>query len=353
MTNEEIINQIDSYLGGLQRVKSAEAITEPDVSTTHPSKDVDDKAQKTTEGSRSAENTADVKKVVPASVDAAGNTPEGASKPPLPDAGFTGEGTNTGSMDDRPKDPGTTAPVDTSVGEKYSSEHLRSLVNRTNAFAAKIASLNIEPKEDKPATPGKSAKPRTTAKCAEDAGKEAAEAVINKMASDGMDITATIIKEAAADAQRYGEFLAGLTAPQLPAIPPLPPSFPKAAAASFQATRLFNSIKQALSKKSEDNPEAAAAMAGGGESTGEEAPPAPDAAAEGAPAEGASDGAEITPEEFEAIIQELEQGGINPDELSNVPPELLAQAIAQADQGGDGGNEGAPVPSETNPAMAG
>lgn len=158
--------------------KADTPLSEPghiDGETTHPVKSVDDGLQNSTEGSRSSENSADVKEMIPANVD---ETSEG-----MPDQNTrqlnigttqlpTGEDPSheTGSTKGDKDDPGTTHPANTEDGQKYGSysgkpfSHLYKQAGvKADSIMAKIAvAMGLEKKQSvqqaQPAAPAQGQK---------------------------------------------------------------------------------------------------------------------------------------------------------------------------------------------------
>ena len=193
--------------------------------TTHPVGSVDDQTSKATEGSRSAENTADVKKTIPISVDATSGTgpdQEGqqfnvglksteTGKDPSNEDAFKGD----------KDDPGTSHPAKTDDGEKYGSMSFSQLKKLSEkkandimaeiAVGAKQAAARPMPaapqakrEAPKAAVPAKS--PETTAAKAEQlkaaaAGYElASNAVQAASANDAQVKTAAAVEQTIRDA---------------------------------------------------------------------------------------------------------------------------------------------------------
>jgi hypothetical protein len=136
--------------------KRAEAHTEAgsyEGGTSHPVKSVDDSTSDAHEGARSAENTSDVKKQVPAGgVDSAPNKTPKQQKQQF-DVGITSAATGEDpSHEDDYKgtkdDPGTSHPAKTEDGEKYSSMSFERLKELTEKKAnALIAGISVAVKE--------------------------------------------------------------------------------------------------------------------------------------------------------------------------------------------------------------
>lgn len=151
-------DELRSFLAEVQQVKAAsskkaEANTEAGSrggDTSHPVKNVDDQTGDANEGARSAENTADVKKQVPAGgVDSATDNPPSQEDQQL-DVGITSTATgedpaNEDNYKGTKDDPGTSHPAKTEDGEKYSSMSFNKLKGLTekkaNALLAKISNV--------------------------------------------------------------------------------------------------------------------------------------------------------------------------------------------------------------------
>jgi hypothetical protein len=151
-------DELRSFLAEVQQVKAAsskkaEANTEAGSvggGTSHPVKSVDDQTGDASEGARSSENTADVKKQVPAGgVDSANDNPPD-QEDQQHDVGITSTATgedpaNEDNYKGTKDDPGTSHPAKTEDGEKYSSMNFNKLKGLTekkaNALLAKISNV--------------------------------------------------------------------------------------------------------------------------------------------------------------------------------------------------------------------
>lgn len=151
-------DELRSFLAEVQQVKAAsskkaEANTEAGSvggDTSHPVKSVDDQTGDASEGARSSENTADVKKQIPAGgVDSATDNPPAQEDQQL-DVGITSTATgedpaNEDNYKGTKDDPGTSHPAKTEDGEKYSSMNFSKLKGLTekkaNALLAKISNV--------------------------------------------------------------------------------------------------------------------------------------------------------------------------------------------------------------------
>jgi hypothetical protein len=392
---QNLLKALDGFLESVTTNKAAEAAStaghvqnQGDSGTSHPSKSVDDGTQEATEGSRSAENTADVKSDVPGQpVDAAKEDKlDGASENPLTTAKPTGEdpANETSSTDgliggEAGKDSSgkdTTHPAKVDFGGKYASikEAAAGLTSRINAYNAKLAALDIPPKPDaKKAAASKAAaaepatadppEPGASAESAADpppeppaegkgedatkeaaaspdadvaAGKQAAETAVAqlvKLASGkqtSAELVTALAKHACADANLLGDMYEGIAAGATEA-----EKEARVKTARAQATVAYDGVKTAMETEMAaggagglGSADAGAdAMAFGGE--GEQ----PGATDPGAGAAAGAGGGEI-----EQIIQALVQAGIDPNILAEIDPADLAEAIAEM-QGGGGGEE--------------
>jgi hypothetical protein len=137
--------------------KKAEANTEAgsyEGGTHHPVKSVDDQTSDAHEGARSAENTSDVKKQIPA-----GGVDSAPNKPPAQKGQQFNVGLSSASTGEDPAheddykgtkdDPGTAHPAKTEDGEKYSSMSFEKLKELTEKKAnALIAGISVAVKEE-------------------------------------------------------------------------------------------------------------------------------------------------------------------------------------------------------------
>lgn len=316
MSYENQFARIDRWLKGGGQTKAA-AEDPGSTGTTHPSKSVDGGTRPAAEGSRSSENTSDVKAAIPASVDATGegvnkNQTGGDSTPAL-DLGVgataTGEGKKTEVKTEK-EDPGTSHPAKAG-GEKYASliaqgnelaaeltmavtsfqqaekqaaAAISAVPGGTPAPAAPAPAPTLKKKEGtKAADAEKSASTETPEAQAEAAGRQAADAVVDSVekaaAATGKSAEAVIsdiVKTASADAANLAEFMTG--------------------------------FKQGLNKSAEDMsaPGMDAGAGAGAETPVEEAmEPAP-----GAEAQGAGNAQAV-----QELIQALLSSGIPPEEL--------------------------------------
>jgi len=158
-SNANVLDLIDSFLAEWGTEKKAETGNDTQTGgTAHPVTSKDDNTQNATEGSRSAENTSDVKdQVGSASVETTDNPGDGEPKP-------ANSGTEVADADETPgntPDPKSTkenpltelAGMDAAFNEKYSSvnEELRGLGNSLLAKIAVLAESAGETSEGKKA----------------------------------------------------------------------------------------------------------------------------------------------------------------------------------------------------------
>lgn len=340
-----------------------------DSGTTHPSKDVSDGSIPATTGARAAENEKDVKKNVPGQPvdEAKEDKMEGASKNPLTDAAFTGEDPSVESASAKPKFDGsadensqgkkTTSPATSTFGDKYAAVAARAsaLISDINDQLAKYASLGKDSvqTETPNTTPAKSEPVKAAQTEVKDEAKQAAEAGANaaELAVSGVvdqvvnpaasELIFTCAKQAAEDARMLREFYQGLNDSNNERTTPVATTGKKAAVNKSAALKQagVNNFVQAidiLNKKANDAAMQADLMAGGGQGVEGVEQEAPEA-------EGGGGGGEDA--EIAALLEQL---GISPEELANIPPEELAALLEQLSAGG--GGEGEVIPAE---AMAG
>jgi len=349
----DVMDLIEEYLGPAQAVKVAAG--PGDEGTEHPSKSEEDTTKSAVEGSRSSENSSDVKSQVALSVDATeveaneGGEGRGQNTPVLSigtEAAATGEDSSTETASAQPSsardDPGTSHPAKADMGEKYAS-----LLQMGNDIQASIAvsaqrlkqagtgakgvrdgsgpfagSAQAEQGvgkrqaagEECPVDPKKKGKPVDEAvKKAEVAGAQAAEA-LHGASGEALpsrdEVVISMLKQASTDADAVCDFLEGMgtTEKKAGAMPAEAAMMPPPEGAAMPPMGAPPAMP----------PEAAPAMPG--------MPPEG-----GAP--GGAPGGEIDPN---ALIQMLAEAGITPEQLM----ELL----------GGGGGGGAPAPAA--PPMA-
>lgn len=362
-----ILEEIDTFLASVSNTKAAETASaqghvenQGDSGTSHPSKSVDDGTQTATEGSRSAENTADVKRDVPAAVDEAKEDKmDGASENPLTTAKPTGEdpANETSSANgliggDAGKDHAgkdTSHPAKVDFGGKYASvkEAADDLANRINDYNAKLAALTVDDapapvKKEKTKEAAATSDPKSdkaeTKEASDDtedadvaAGRAAAEQAIEQLskvaadaeATDTNELIAEVVKSAVEDANLLIDFYAGMHDGVVE-------KRAEAAKAGKDAGKLRDALKKAMEaagpEASMPEDEGADSMAYGGDSES------------GEPAEGGAPGGGEN-QMVEQVIAALEQAGIDPSILAELPPEALAEALSMI-QGGGGAESG-------------
>jgi len=357
-THGSVINLINGFLKEASNLDLA-----GDAKSTHPSANVDDKTKPATEGARSSENEADVKKDVPNSI----NNPDTAntdSKGPNPGATINGDqGMVTMDADsglkgnvDTPKkdhsqsmaDSGPGDGGETFKGDWDKASAAGSLVGEANALLADIAMLSgrhVQPQAYVQKTAAASGQAADVDGVAElfkqaadqypedvEAGYTAAALLAQQMglmkeASDGVadeDILAVdeVIKSASSDAQNYVDFLMGYAeqmqkqANPMAAMGGADPAALAALAGEGDAGGEAGEEEMAAGAEDED---AGAALEGLGEGEMEEG-------------EGEEEGG--NEDEIEAIAELLAEQGIEPEEL--------AEAVAQQSEGGEEADEAAP-----------
>ena len=209
----QFFDTIRSLTGDIHRnaVKSAAALSEPGSiggATTHPSGTIDDQLQAASEGARSAENTADVKKIT-GSPDATSDTVNSGSisaavVAPGTDAGTTGEQPGLedaykGTKDDGSIGGETAHPAKTEDGEKYGSWSFAKLASHLAARGDELLAAIGKGELSGPAAPV--AKPATKVAAAAQAGYDAAAAA--KAASTGAEALTPADQQAAINAIQY------------------------------------------------------------------------------------------------------------------------------------------------------
>lgn len=358
-THGSMIQLMDNFLHEVDMEKEASNLDlAGDAKSTHPSANVDDGTSPASEGSRSAENEADVKKDVPDTInDESSKNQQGGSKKPTDDQGTISQGSDDGLKGnvDTPKKDHSKSMADKGPGDdtfdgdwdKASSD----LAKLGNDIAASITVLLKQAGETEveiETKPGK--KPKVTVEKEteedeeEDEEKEASDEVAmykeaaqqypdameagytaatllaqqlgimtEKSAADEQALTAAVAgirKEAAADAEMYLRFLSGYN-----------DAITKAAAGPEELAALANA----------GGGMPGAEMGGGMPMGGMEemggAPGAEELAGLGA--EGGEGGDEEA--QLEEIAAALDEAGITPEEL--------AAAVAEA-QGGGAPEEG-------------
>jgi len=227
-----VLAEIDEYLGDLKEKRASS-----EDATTHPVQSVDDQTQDTGEGSRSSENTSDVKSdILGGDIDSASGTDaETPNKAvAMTDAAATGEdpANETASTKGTKEDGTTSHPANAEdVGEKYSSfKDLESAINVDpekvaadlgNSLMADIAVLmgdmgkkaaipaDVVPAVKTPAVEAPAKDEDAAAKEAEQAGYDAAAAVYESSEKTA-EFIKQIEKEAEADAELLASYYVGL-----------------------------------------------------------------------------------------------------------------------------------------------
>lgn len=346
-SSKDLASLLDQYLRAVQ-VKQAESAAQEgevqdqgDSGTTHPSKAVDNKTQTGSEGSRSAENTADVKKTVTgAPTDAhSESTEDGKSEAPLTTAKPTGEDVPpVGDRPDPEHDTGhgegkTDHPANVGVGEKYSS--IRALANdfakSANALLAQVAMLQtpVTKKAQVDPTPAPEPTPDPTPVLAPDpdiqSGEQAAKlaaAQLNLQPKEEHVKMAAALSQIVQDAHSYADVLAGFYH-----------GLTKAAEGEDAGPPMPEESADAIAADTEGPPTESEGGGGGGDEGG-----------------------------LQALIQALEAAGITPEDLQQLDPQVLIQALQAAGvnpaelagPGGPGGPEQSPsIPPEAALAGAG
>lgn len=352
-----VINLIEGFLKEASNLDLA-----GDAKTTHPSADVDDKTKPATEGSRSSENEADVKKTVPNSINNE-DTANTDSKGPNPGATVNGDqGMTTMDADsglkgnvDTPKKDHSQAMSDSGPGdgsESFSGDWDKAsaagrLVGEANALLADIAMLSGmqgTAAQSRPAQKSAAAsEPAATGDEAAELFKQAAEQYpedveagytaaallaqqmgLMKEASDvnpsaETEMIEQVIKSASHDAGNYVNFLHGYAEQMQKAANPMgmDPSAMAALAGEGDAGGELGAEEMAEGAEDED---AGAGLEGLGQAEEEQ----------GEEDEGEEEGGD---DETAAIAEVLASNGIEPEELL---------AAIQQSAGGEEGDEAAP-----------
>lgn len=329
--------------------------------TSHPSKSVDDKTKPVSEGDRSSENTKDVKDMVPANVDDKAEKAPDRQDQVQYNIGLNQSATGEDSKSednykDRPEDPGTSHPANTSFGHKYGSAsdfakaatQLGELGNELLAAIAVGQSVAApKPEQSKsaaaPVTPAASQSSQSTQPAtasttdlvkAAVAGYElAAKLGMTKEAADktAQEIIGSTIQRALNSADLVGHYIVS-----------------EMVAAEKAAKAAAENPKGEESEEGED-----ASMAAGGAMPPGEAPPEamPPGAEAGMPAgeagmEGGGGGGEGSPEHaLQELAMALMELGITPEEL--------AAAVQGGGAGGAPGGMGGGMPPGMPGGMGG
>lgn len=235
-TTRPLFEQIDSWMQEIESVKTAAAPASSKTAkktkkaapagmgeTSHPSEDVDDNTQPEDTGERFSENSEDVKRDIPASVDSTDASSGGDQDDKQYNIGTTQSAVGEDSATEQhyksdKDDPGTDHPMNADdVGEKYSSMKLRALLKtaeaKGNSILADLANGITAPAatgtlSQKAAAVKKEAakNPTPAAQAGYDvaAATGAYQADMDKLASE---FIAQTIKDADLDADLVGAFL--------------------------------------------------------------------------------------------------------------------------------------------------
>jgi len=302
--NKALLDRLDEYLSQIQSIKQAED-DQGDKETSHPSKDVDNQTVAATEGARSAENTADVKKNVPGdSVDAAAENSE--SNAPVETIGVTAAPTGEDSANEKNysasiDDPGTSSEMTADDGEKFGCDmSLSALTKLANEINAQVAIMGKSRQQSANKTVKKAeVKPGNESEF-KAAGYKAASAVCAAIKQSEEEQ----IKQAA----EYEQHVVGSLTKQ----------------AQEDAENLIGFLKASFDEEEIDPAAAEQAMAEGGVVDG----------GAGAGVNAGVDAGDAGDAEIEAIAEALAEAGIDPEVLAEIPPEVLEQAIAEIEGGG-------------------
>lgn len=300
--------------------------------TSHPSKEIDNNTHETPEGARSRENEEDVKRDVPASVDATTPGGGGDEESKMPNIGLhqTETGKDPKVEDDykgTKDDPGTTHPANAEdVGDKYASLVESNKIDELlklhkQASDSLLAALTVKLHEDEKVatvTPARATTPKTTTKSentkAAEAGYKLAEMLgMTKESADqaAEAMVAHFVKEATSDADRVGPFFVTYVHElQKKAEGEMPPGMPPPG---------MDPAAGGMPPPGAEGPPPGPPGAEGGMPPGAEGPP------------GGGEGGQLSPEVLQQIIAALQEAGIHS------PEQLLGM-------GGAGGGEAPPSP---------
>jgi hypothetical protein len=362
MKNEptDVMQVLGAFLEDVRTKKAEESAAQEghvedqgDSGTSHPSKSIDNQTQTAPEGFRSSENSTDVKKSVTGvpTDDHEESKEEGGSENPLTDAKPTGEtpSIETAGAKDRPDashDTGhlgnkTTHPANVSFGDKNSSarDFANDFSKAANDLLAKVAMLTDSP-ESKP-------EPKTNA------AEKPAEAKVEEVKKEASDNTDEAAGEAAAKAAAEQLGLVSnddhlkLAAEMVNIVKD---AHEHATLLQEVYSGMLESTKSAMDPGAMETAPPMGVEAGGAE-PGMEAGPEP--GMEAGP-EGAGGGEE----EIMQLLQALQEMGISPEDLANLPPEVLQQLLSGeggGEPGMEGGGEAPPMesaPTEGEPMGA-
>ena len=344
-----VLAEIDEYLGDLKEKRASS-----EDATTHPVQSVDDQTQDTGEGSRSSENTSDVKSdILGGDIDSASGTDaETPNKAvAMTDAAATGEdpANETASTKGTKEDGTTSHPANAEdVGEKYSSfKDLESAINVDpekvaadlgNSLMADIAVLMGDMGK-------KAAIPADVVPAPAKAAAPAAEAAT--AAAPGAEVPA--VKTPAVEAPAKDEDAAAKEAEQA--------GYDAAAAVYESSEKTAEFIKQ-IEKEAEADAELLASYYVGlvkGAMGSEDEIPANEVAEGEAEGTSEGEGAELPPEDVSALAaaaegeglpgEEAMAGGMPGEEMAmgpeGIPPEALAEGLGAEEGMGAEGDMGA------------
>lgn len=375
-THGSLVSMMDNLLketADLEKQGAANLDLASDSKSTHPSASVDDKTKPATEGSRSAENDADVRKDVPDNVeDAASKNTPGDSKKPSDSMGTVSMDADSGLQGnvDTPKKDHSQSMTDSGPGDgsesfkgDWDKASAAELLTEANGILEEISKVAGE--DDDAAAPsaddGEAAPAADAGAAPADAGAADAGAA-DAGAADDSDKTASdeeliaMYKEAAEkypDAEEAGYVAASLLAQYLAG---------EHKDAADQDP--YGQVVSDLTKEAQADAESYVGfLQGYQDSMQKAAMMGMDAGMAGAPAEAAAagpeaamgaeggeggEGGELDDESVvEALAEALDEAGVTPEEL--------AEAVAEA-QGGapaEGAAEGGEMPPEALAALAG
>lgn len=384
-THGSMVEMMDTFLHEVDLEKQASNLDlAGDAKSTHPSANVDDGTQAASEGARSAENEADVKKEVPDTInDESSKNEAGGSKKPTDDQGTISQSSDEGLKGnvDTPKKDHSKSMTDSGPGDdtfdgnwdKASSD----LAKLGNDITASITVLlkqageeapdaAPEPAPEAPAADAAAEAPAADA-AAPAADAPAAEApAADESAPDdksAADASVALYKEAAAqypDAMQAGYVAAAMLADQLgigsektaadeQTLTQVVAGIRKEAEADADMYLKFLQGYQESLKKSAQGPEELAALANaGGGMPGAEMGGMPMGGMGGAPgaeelaglgAEGGEGGDEEAA--LEEIAAALDEAGVTPEELAAAVAEAQGGEVPEEEgEAGELGDEG-------------
>lgn len=379
-THGSVVQMMDTFLHEVDLEKQASNLDlAGDAKSTHPSANVDDGTRPATEGSRSSENEADVKKEVPDTInDASADNEAGGSKKPTDDQGTISQSSDEGLKGnvDTPKKDHSKSMSDSGPGDDTfdgnwdkASADLAKLGNDITASLAvllKQAGEEAPTPDPEPAPAADAEAPAAEAPAAEAPAAEAPAA--DESASDedksAADVEVALYKEAAAqypDAMEAGHMAATLLAQELgygaeksaadeQALTTAVAGIRKEAAADADMYLKFLRGYEESLQKSAQGPEALAALANaGGGMPGAEMGGMPMGGMEGAPeaeelaglgAEGGEEGGDEEAQ-LEQIAAALDEAGVTPEELAAAVAEAQGGEVPEEEgEAGELGDEG-------------